>query len=498
MKKYYAIIAGQKKGIHYDEWENIEPRVKGISNIKYKSFKNKEDAENFLNQNTSDIGMKNASNTDIKNKIENLNPNELIAFVDGSFSENLKGKFSKKYSYGAIIISRVGGKQLEDKLFNSYKDLVGTSLRNVAGELKGIKEVLKWTISNGFKKITFYYDYAGIEKWITGEWTAKNQITKEYVEFVNNVKKINNIEINFCHVKAHSGISYNEQVDKLAKSALQGASFKTNSDGSTYVTGFTRDKFLNLLDQFKNNTERNILLTENKKDIVKLFWQKEELTITFYEQSRSLYLQGKSGNLFQSIFDLIVNNLDNSQNTLYALNNFYKLSVTQQFINERFDLEMPIAKSKENNEKVKATLENIIYNNQIKEYRPDYSFFLLPVGRFMEHALHEMLGKAGVDTNREKMTKNGRTESNTFGGHMERDSETGHYVVSTRKVKEHLSPIEIDLINQIYNWYSDNRHQIAHFPKDPESAVIIDNIDELHHRIEKGEKLIEDFYRIFK
>lgn len=498
MKKYYAVVVGNKQEIFFDEWSNIKDKIVGISGIKYKSFKSKEEAESFLNQVTDTGKSTNVSNTDVEERIRGLASNELIAFVDGSFSDKLKEPYPKKYSYGALIISKAYGKVLEDRLFNSYKDEEGLKIQNVAGELKGVMEVLKWTQTNNFNKITFYYDYEGIEKWVTGEWKAKNAITQEYVNFVKEYKEKADIEIYFEHVKAHSGISYNEQVDKLAKAALNGANFKTNDDGSTYVTGFTQEKFMNLLNEFKNDTEQHILTNQVKENRLQLFWKTEKLTITFYEQSSSLFLQGKSGKLFENIFDLVINNLDNAQKTLNALNSFYKLSITRQFISEKFELEMPTAKSKETEPFVIAILETIIYNNQVNEYRPDYSSFLLPVGRAMEYTLHKMFEKAGVETI-EKNTKNGvEREFSIFGQYMKIDPLTKRYVISANRVRNNLLDHEIELLQKIYNWYNHNRHQIAHFPKDPQGATLIRDINEVHDKIKEGEELIEDFYKIFK
>ncbi|MFQ9072177.1 MAG: hypothetical protein ACLR43_05120 [Faecalibacillus faecis] len=32
------------------------------------------------------------------------------------------------------------------------------------------------------KHISIYYDYEGIEKWVTGEWKAKKEITKNILK----------------------------------------------------------------------------------------------------------------------------------------------------------------------------------------------------------------------------------------------------------------------------------------------------------------------------
>ena len=43
---------------------------------------------------------------------------------------------------------------------------------------EGVKEAINWSIACSKKKITVFYDYEGIEKWATGEWRAKKNLTK--------------------------------------------------------------------------------------------------------------------------------------------------------------------------------------------------------------------------------------------------------------------------------------------------------------------------------
>ncbi|MDE6473331.1 MAG: hypothetical protein K2K73_02855 [Ureaplasma sp.] len=59
----------------------------------------------------------------------------------------------------------------------------------------------------------------GIEKWFNNEWKANTEISIFYKNFLNeNKNKFDSIQ--FQKVEAHSGIEYNEKVDKLAKKAL--------------------------------------------------------------------------------------------------------------------------------------------------------------------------------------------------------------------------------------------------------------------------------------
>ena len=193
-KKYYAVVRGIEPGI-YESWEKCQKQIKGFSNASYKSFLNKEDAITFFENGTS-------------NKKEIIIPDKdtAIAYVDGSFNPK-----TKVYGYGVIFVN--------DK--STYqgcgdKDEV-VEMRNVAGEILGSSRAIVEAIKKGYKRIIIYYDYAGIEKWANGEWKTNKSGTKKYKEFVEEKRKL--IDVQFEKVKAHSGVEFNEVVDKLAKEA---------------------------------------------------------------------------------------------------------------------------------------------------------------------------------------------------------------------------------------------------------------------------------------
>ena len=54
--------------------------------------------------------------------------------------------------------------------------------------------------------------------WATKSWKANLKGTKAYQDFFEEQKDKINVE--FIHVRAHSGIKYNERADELAKEAL--------------------------------------------------------------------------------------------------------------------------------------------------------------------------------------------------------------------------------------------------------------------------------------
>lgn len=136
--------------------------------------------------------------------------NCIVAYVDGSFDEKIG-----KYSFGCVIITPRGEVIRESGNGDNPESI---ALRNVTGEMLGAMFAVKWCDKNGYSAIEICYDYIGIEKWVTGEWKAKNSLTQKYVEFMReNGGKLN---ISFKKIAAHTGNKYNEEADKLAKAAL--------------------------------------------------------------------------------------------------------------------------------------------------------------------------------------------------------------------------------------------------------------------------------------
>lgn len=91
-------------------------------------------------------------------------------------------------------------------------------MRNVAGEIKGAEFVMSFCLKNGIDKVSIYYDYEGISAWAEGRWKTNKHGTIAYKEFYNEIKSKLNVQ--FVKVKGHSGDTYNDMADRLAKDAL--------------------------------------------------------------------------------------------------------------------------------------------------------------------------------------------------------------------------------------------------------------------------------------
>ena len=123
------------------------------------------------------------------------------------------------YGGGAVIYLGNQETPMECKWADS--DSNWGRFRNVAGELLAVIGALK--LLSQFKdqidRVVIFYDYAGVELWVTGEWTARKACAKTYVRMMEEYTKLMNVS--FVKVKAHSGVSNNNTADKLAREAVK-------------------------------------------------------------------------------------------------------------------------------------------------------------------------------------------------------------------------------------------------------------------------------------
>lgn len=195
--KYYAVQVGKVPGI-YNTWSECEDQVKGFKGAKFKSFASYTDAQQFLLGDTNS-----ATNVEI--------PNLPFAFVDGSYNPA-----TKVYGYGGVI--KENPKSIGYLISGSGNNPELASMRNVAGELLGVLEAVRIALEKNFNSLTIFYDYYGIEKWVTGEWKTNLQQTADYK--IRMLKYMRHIDIKFVKVTAHTGIPGNEDADIKAKQAV--------------------------------------------------------------------------------------------------------------------------------------------------------------------------------------------------------------------------------------------------------------------------------------
>ena len=206
-KKIYAVRKGHKTGL-FNTWAECQKATAGYSGAEFRGFTDREEAMAFLNMKTAETvsGNKVREAAGVVEVPENM----VIAYVDGSFEKNIG-----RYAFGCVILTPDGD---EIRKSGSGSDPTGVAIRNVAGEMLGAMNAVKWAQENGYPAVEIRYDYEGVEKWVTGVWRAKTPLTSKYAAYMQNAGK--EIHISFCKVAAHTGNHYNEEADQLAKSAL--------------------------------------------------------------------------------------------------------------------------------------------------------------------------------------------------------------------------------------------------------------------------------------
>lgn len=197
-KKVYAVKTGKVTGVFYT-WEECKASVEGYPGAEYKGFSCPEEAKAYLGKAVQ-----------ISADEELPEQGELLAYVDGSYDDSLK-----KYAFGCVFLLADG------RVFTQYgngDNEQSLQHRNVTGEMLGAMYAVKFAMFNGFRKMELRYDYQGIEKWVTGEWRSKTELTGKYADTMREWGK--SIEIKFTKVAAHANVKYNELADRMAKTGL--------------------------------------------------------------------------------------------------------------------------------------------------------------------------------------------------------------------------------------------------------------------------------------
>jgi ribonuclease H-related protein len=248
MAKYYAVKRGRKEGV-YTSWDECKEQVNGFQNALYKSFPSYEEAENFV------VGKGTFVSSE---KIEEKQISDITAYIDGSYDDS-----KKLYSYAGIVFLK-NSQRIEFSYADSNSALV--DLRNVAGEIKATMHVIDLALKNEAKSIDIYYDYAGIENWANKSWRAKNSFTQKYVEYIETVKS--KINIYFIKVKSHSGNKYNDEVDLLAKKAIE--NYEITSETSTFLNRNYAEIF-NSLKATKKSVNLNLIIENEIYDSDRIY-----------------------------------------------------------------------------------------------------------------------------------------------------------------------------------------------------------------------------------
>lgn len=197
VKKYYAVKKGKITGV-FEKWEDCKDAVDGYPSAEYRGFATLEEAKAYLTgQEGGTLGEK------------PVMPGRLTVYVDGSYDDALQ-----KYAFGCVFLTEDGVRLA----FGNGDSPQSLKHRNVTGEMLGAMYAVRTAMKSGFREVEICYDYEGIEKWVTGAWRGKTELTGKYAASMRAWGK--DIRIFFVKVAAHTNVKYNELADRTAKRGL--------------------------------------------------------------------------------------------------------------------------------------------------------------------------------------------------------------------------------------------------------------------------------------
>lgn len=222
--KFYAVGKGRIPGI-YTTWAACEAQVKGFPGAVYKAFPTKAQALAFMGEFLPDEAFLPPFTFDLPtDALPTLVPGSdretgtIHIWVDGSCLPNGNGRLLFGWAY--VILD--GERELHRA---SGHDVPAEARRhrNVAGEIQAVLHALDWCRARGIAAATIHYDYTGLASWVEGAWKTRTAFTRAYAERVRAM----GMTLTWHKVQAHSGATYNELVDQLAREAAQSAMAQT-------------------------------------------------------------------------------------------------------------------------------------------------------------------------------------------------------------------------------------------------------------------------------
>lgn len=194
--KYYAVKAGRETGV-FTTWTECQKQVTGFKGAAFKSFSSEEEAWDFVNGSEME---------------EELPECEAYAYTDGSYNNDtgLTGG-------GGILY--YAGETYEFLISTGKRNTEYNEMRNIGGEILASAAAILKAKELGVRSLRIYHDYEGVGLWADGKQKANKSATKSYALFCD-AQRSGGLELQFVHVKAHTGIKDNELADELAKYAV--------------------------------------------------------------------------------------------------------------------------------------------------------------------------------------------------------------------------------------------------------------------------------------
>lgn len=473
-KKIYAVKKGKATGI-FRNWNECKEAVDGYPGADFKGFYTEEEANAYLKNEEIDMNI-------IEKKWEECLPNQIIAYVDGSFDVKIG-----RYAFGCVIITP-NGEIIKESGNGDNPNSV--ALRNVAGEMLGAMFAVQWGKKNGYSAIDIRYDYLGIEMWVTGRWKAKNELTQKYAKFMqeNNEK----IKISFKKIEAHTGDFYNEEADKLAKMALrEGKGIPKIKKGDFWFTveNICFSDLEVVLELLKEEVGEDNLQVE-EKDIayggksISLKLSSNDKVVVQHYRGNKLVMQGKPQQLFSIILSYITELVEVDE-IPKIYNNAYNIDIDKDEICSEFQYYMPNAYDKLP-EKLSKTLHQAVYNLKIRGEMFDGTYLAQPVIRAIDAHLKIILKNSGIISDWKYIKKNGYDMFEKIGAKYKLCEDRGG--TATLEEKKY--------IGKCYTFFSNNRNELSHWddPTAPMDTTVLLNVDRAHDLIKRTLSIIDEYY----
>lgn len=198
--KHYGLKSADGTKEVLTSWDDARKFISSHKNTQYKSFATEEMARAWLRSERPVIAELSAGDT---------------VYTDGSFSDE-NGAYGWSFSHVSDTDVKQDGRVIDFKCGKGSDDLVMEE-RNVAGEMVAAMRAVQYMIVRRIHTFTLRYDYAGIGKWVTGEFKTSSEGSVKYKDWMNKMIQKYSLDITFEQIPGHTGDWYNELADILAR-----------------------------------------------------------------------------------------------------------------------------------------------------------------------------------------------------------------------------------------------------------------------------------------